>query len=467
MQEESGSKKGVNPVLEQHWEKIVLGVVVLLAVVFLASQFTGGGNQAVKNLVAASSNLKKTKEGTTDLPTPKIAPAPRISPPTNAEGAQKFTHGVPTKYIPDIKEKPPEIAAVFWLPKLTLNAPVAEFEGVKLSWSLNNEGKPEPGTKTPIEVKAASFFYRIERLKAGDVEWKVLEKQAKGDTLQYIDEGTTPKTEYQYKVTLGATDPVWIAKNPGQLTDRVGGPVSVRTLGIWKFDFSNHNPGNPDAEPPVPPQVWVKITKFDPVAGQVEWTRIHKQGALLGHGDEDGKITSVHLVPSAKRPGRTVPVDFHSGGKILKITYEKSVPHTYQLCEPTFVQGRGVVCDGPKKVSDPFKVNEVIYTDEEGKQQESRKITGPGPHPDQLCPDHGGAPPPKPISAEERAAAREEEATKLLEEADDLWAQDTPASKKEAQEKYKKLLSAYADTTAVKPRKSLISDRASAKLTSK
>lgn len=467
MQDESGAKKGVNPVLEQHWEKIVLGIVVLLAVIFLASQFTGGGNQAAKNLDAASSNLKKKKVGTSDLPGPKTEPGPKPSETAVAEGAQKFTHGVPTKYIPDIRDLPPTPTAVFWLPKLNMSAPVAEFEGVKLSWSLNNEGKPEPGTKTPIEVPAASYFFRIERQKKGDTEWELLERQVKGDATGYIDTRTTPKAEYQYKVTLGSTDPRWGKDNPKLLSAHVGGPVSVQTLGIWKFEFSQFSEGKPDEDIPIPPQVWVKITKFDPEAGQVEWTRIHKQGSPLGFSEENGKPNSVHLVPSAKRPGRMVPVDFNSGGKIEKISAGKLVPYEYLVCDQKVVPGRGLVCDGPEKKKDFYRVNEVTYTDEEGKRQTAESPAGPGPHADQLCPDHGGVPPPKPISAEERAAAREEEATKLLDEADDLWAKDTPASKKEAQEKYKKLLASFADTTAVKPRKSLISDRANARLTSK
>ena len=311
---------------------MVLGLVALLGIVFIGSQVSGGGNKAVRGLESATAGFKRTKENhTSEVPSPKNDPAPSLSTVQGPESPGPFTVGNKTKFIPDIKKAPPPPTAIFWLPKLTMASPVPTFEGVKLSWTLSGEPPEKTDKAGPYVVPPATFFFTIERQKKGDKDWSILAKEVKGDKFEYIDEKTVPKTEYSYRVTLGSTDNKFTSRFPGRLSDHVSGPGSVRTLGIWSFEFSNHLPGDPDAEPPIPAEVWVRITKFDPEAGRVEWTRRHmlekgnKEGTPLGFGDEDGKVSSVHSVTAGKGRPRKVLVDFNSGARIMKMYFSPRV----------------------------------------------------------------------------------------------------------------------------------------------
>jgi hypothetical protein len=206
---------------------------------------------------------------------------------------------------------------------------------------------------------------------------------------QYRDERTVPKTDYEYRVRLGSTDPVFGNANPSRLSDRVGGPFATRTPGIWEFHFSNISAGDEESNPPVPPTVYVKIVKYDPEAGKVEWVRIHQVASPLGFGDENGQVTSIHRVAAPKRNGKRIEVDFNSGAKILKIDANKTLAYKIRVCEPKIV-GEAMKCVGPTEKTEHRRVHMVTYLDEEGKQQVFQAEAGSGPLPDRLCEDHGG-----------------------------------------------------------------------------
>ncbi len=461
MQDEGGAK-GLNPVLEKHWEKIVLGVVIAAGVVYAGTQFSGSGNPAAKSVDAANAALKKKQgEPNPSIKAPKAWDAPKIPSVAAAESAKVWTPGQPTIFTPEIKRGPTEIVS-FFFPSLTLSAPQSGTDGITLSWSLGQEQPDKAWKIQPHQPKPSTFYFQIDRRKKGEAEWQTLEKNAKGDSTRYIDTKTEPKTDYEYRVTLGCNDPKFSAKNPKNLTDKIGGPGAVRTPGIWTFNFSNVQ-SFPDAPDPKPGQVYVTIRKFDRDAGWVEWRKIQYEGDMLGVVKEGGVEVSKHRVPG--KGGKPVIVDFKSGGVIKRITADKLLLYEYKKCKMVPDGMGGLICDGkPETIKASYKVNEVLFTDEDGKDQSDVHDSGPGKIPDQFCEAHGGAPPPKEPSPTERAAGREEAAGKLLDEADRLWDSAKVEEKKHAQEKYKKLLADYGDTAGVKARAADIKARSVKKL---
>ena len=455
MQDEGGAKK-MNPVLEQHWEKLVLGVVVVLAVVFFATRFSGGGDAAVKSVDRASSTLA-TKKGQANSKSeaPKPIPSHAIAAPVAANRAPDFTVGYKTKYNYEVIEGPAAVPTKFVFPTVALATPAPKADGVELSWTVN-EVKIDPADKSKlVAVPPATFLWKIERQKKGG-PWEIRENDLKTDQLKFIDSNTDPKTEYSYRLTLGSNDPAWTRLTPGRYSNTVAGPASVTTPGIWLFDFSNML-SFPDEDPPKPGQVYVTIRKFDKKAGWVEWKKIQYEGELLGVTKEGGVEVSEHRVSSAKL-GRTVPVDFKSGARIKKITTEKMVVYDYEECQIKRDENGQPVCEGLKPFKGNYKVDEVIYTDEDGKQQTYAKPPSP-PTTGNRCVLHGGAPPPKELSAEEKAAARTKEAETMLDEADKLWATQKAAEQKKAIEIYKRLLENYLNVDAVKVRQGELKDR--------
>jgi hypothetical protein len=158
-----------------------------------------------------------------------------------------------------------------------------------------------------------------------------------------------------------------------------------------------------------------------------------------------------------------VEVDFNSGAKLVSIEADKLIPYEYKVCEMKPGPG-GLVCAGTETKKDKYRANVIKFIDEEGKPQETQWATSTARMQDNLCPDHGGAPPPKALSPEEVAAEKEKEIEKLLDEADRLWASDKPADQRKAQEKYLKIIKAHENSPAVKARRTEINDRVKKKI---
>jgi hypothetical protein len=151
-------------------------------------------------------------------------------------------------------------------------------------------------------------------------------------------------------------------------------------------------------------------------------------------------------------------VDFDTGAVIKEIKTDQVVLYEYKACAPT-PDG----CEGPKVRKDQYKVNRVVYIDEDKVEQTFEVPVGMGKRADYLCELHGGVAP-HVETPEERAAARETQAQAALDDADRLWKSDKLAEKREAQKKYSSILEKYADTQALKPRKAEIEGRTKEKL---
>ena len=460
MQEDGGSKR-MSPVLEQHWEKMVLGVVVVLALVYLGTKFSAGSNPAVKGVDAAVLDVAKRKEGRNDkIEAPKTVPEPKLSTPPTANRPPEWTAFERTIFSFNVIRGPGPLPTKFRFPDVKLSAPEVGDDGkVRLSWSLSKI-EPDPNQKPPIPVtpKPETYYYVIERREKGG-EWKPIEPQLKSarESERYQDGDTKAKTEYEYKVSLGCNDTAYVAAAKKSLTEKSAGPVAATTPGIWFVTYSNIHTSSEDDPNPKPSQAYVTIRKYDKDYGLVEWRKIQHEGEELGVITENGVAVSKHK--AVTKDGRSVVVDFKMGGKIKRVTTGKMVMYDYQECTRKLDKDQNWVCEGPKKVSASYKVNEVLFTDEDGKDQAFTTPDGPGPIGDKLCQDHGGAPPPKELTAEERRAQREEEATKLMDQADQLWASEKPEDQKKAQKMYERLLASFVDLESVKPRKSEITAR--------
>jgi hypothetical protein len=389
---QEGSAKGMNPVLEKHWEKIVLGVVAVIALVFIGTKFSGGGNTAANALATAETSFKKNREGENPkIDPPMLDKKPEIPPPTVADATGAWPSGTRPDIQIEAREREAAKDRGYHFPKLAMSSPKVDFDGVKLSWSLSDP-TPDPAIKpAPAVVNPATFFFMVERKKEGEEKFTILEDKIKGDNFEFIDTRTEPKTGYQYQVTLGTTDPAWNAKHQSakMMTKQVAGPVPAKTLGIWSFSFQNITAGDPDRETdgkpdPKLPTAFVTITKHDPEAGKVTFTKIVKEGETLGLDDTG---SSVHSVFSPKKQ-RKVSVDFKSGAKITKIFVGKVVPYEYKVCTRVVNAKGELECPGPKTVKDGYRVNEVSYTDEDGAAQKDEKPDGPGKIADKLCEDH-------------------------------------------------------------------------------
>jgi hypothetical protein len=402
MQDEGGAKK-MNPVLERHWEKLVLGVVAALAVVYLGTRFSGSGDAAAKSVDRVSATLQ-TKKGQSNSRSeaPKSIPEHKSAAIGTANRAPVSTVGNPTLFSYDVVDAPPPTPTKFVFPPVTLAPPVAKPDGVELSWTLG-EVKIDPADKSKlVAVPRPTFLWKVERRKKGE-DWKTLDDKLKTEVLKYVDEKTEPKTDYEYKLTLGSNDPQWVKATPGIWTTFSGGPFPVRTEGIWFFDFSNMLT-YPESDEPKPGQVYVTIRKYDRDQGLVEWKKIQLEGELLGVTKEGGVEVSKHR--TIGKNGKQVIVDFKSGARIKKITTDRTIPYEYEECKIKTDDAGQPVCQGLEKQKGSYKINEVIFTDEDGKQQTFTKYADSGPKAGYHCEKHGGPPPPKELSPEERSAAR-------------------------------------------------------------
>ena len=182
----------------------------------------------------------------------------------------------------------------------------------------------------------------------------------------------------------------------------------------------------------------------------------------MGVTTENGVAESKHK--AVTRDGRSVIVDFKMGGKIMKISSGKMVLYCYDECPGNPGRAGAWVCDGPQKKSASYKVNEVQFTDDDGKDQAFMTPDGPGPIADKVCQDHGSPPPPTELSPAELLAWREEQADKLMDQADTLWASEKAADRRKAQTIYQKLLSSFIDLESVKSRNSELTERSKKKI---
>jgi hypothetical protein len=340
-------------------------------------------------------------------------------------GVLIFSTGACRSSSPSASERP--------FPNLLISTIEASPDGVTLSWIVD-----------PVDPRA-SLFYRIERRKKGGTWHTVADDvRSRGEITTYLDLTIEPKTDYEYRVRLGST--------PNGLTDKMAGPVSIRSPGLWRFEFSNML-SDPDAERG---QAYVTIRKYDKEHGFVEWRKIQREGDLLGVVKEEGGERTNHRV--ATKDGKTVFADFKSGARLLKVTTNKLVLYTYMVCRANLNRKGKPECRGPEEVKDHVRVNEAKFTDEDGREQVFQAPAGPEQRmPDVLCPLHRTRPA---TELEERIRRREAECLALLDEADELWLSDDVLKRRKAKAIYGKLLTNYLDLMPVRARRAELNDRA-------
>jgi len=473
--QDDGSAKGMNASLEKHWEKIAVVAVLAVLVVYIGAKAFGEGQGAAKVIIQLKEQVERQKNS--DNPTVSGPPGINVGAPAAP------TASVPLKNKWINSHRPPHFVEIveikdvelsFLPPDMHLDGTSVEVDGVEITWSVAVLA-PEAGVKQ-VPLKPETLFFIIDR-RMKDKNWetqvqlKLKEmvdaksmkdaKEFKG--LKYKDGKTLPKSDYEYRITMGSDDNQYRAKVGSGKTARIIGPVAIRTLGLFEFaqNFSNIQGADPDAVPPKDAQVYIKIVKYDPEYGKVEWAGIHKVGDKIGWStEEDGKTrTSKHLVPTSKRGQRQALVDFDTGAEIKDIKTDQVVVYEYKACQPN-VNG----CTGPTAVKDQYKVNRVQYIDEDKVQQSFEVPSGMGKRADYFCELHGGAAAPV-KSPEEKKAEIEASAQELLEKADKGWKSEKASDKASAQKIYKELLlPPYSDTQVVKAKRSEIETRSKEKL---
>jgi len=214
---------------------------------------------------------------------------------------------------------------------------------------------------------------------------------------------------------------------------------------LFEFGFSNIQGEDPDAEPPKAAQVYIKVVKYDPDCGKVEWSGFYKVGDTIGvtPDKETGVPKSRHKVRSEKKRG-TVPVDCDTGAQIKAIQTNQVVLYEYKECTPT-----PAGCSGPRVLKDCYKVNRVVYIDEDGVEQVYETLAGMDRKPDRTCTLHGGKVEVRKITEAELKEWRSAEAVHLLKLADYDWGSKNPKTRRGAQENYRKLSKAFSSEAVV------------------
>jgi hypothetical protein len=227
----------------------------------------------------------------------------------------------------------------------------------------------------------------------------------------------------------------------------------------YTFTFQNFTYGDPEGEPPIPASVFLTIVKQDPVAGEVSWSRIHREGDQLGWSMEAGQVTSVHGVFS-RSLGKKANVDFNVGLRLRRIATDQLVPYTSKHCP--ILETPMSACPGPTEVKMTYRVNEAILDGGSVVCFVVRTNSGPGPEADALCTAHEGEKAPPKWTGEHLKEARAREAALLLFEANNGWTSKNPKVRTRSQETYKKLRDEFSSVEAVKLNGDLIRTRAEA-----
>src|SRR5262245_23994868 len=143
---EEGPMNGPRATLERHWEKVALGSVAALALVFLGAAFSAGSNKASQRVDQAFERFENARRASiSSVAGPLVVPAPRVAPIVDAVPPDPNTACSP----PEIKKlPPPPPRPLAWsVPILALKEPAARVDGVMLAWNVVPSA-PEPGVRT-------------------------------------------------------------------------------------------------------------------------------------------------------------------------------------------------------------------------------------------------------------------------------------------------------------------------------
>lgn len=225
--------------------------------------------------------------------------------------------------------------------------------------------------------------------------------------------------------------------------------------GMFSVEFSNFISGV--EVPPHPASVYVKITKNDPEAGRVEWSKIHREGDRLGWAERESPPTSLHRVFSQGR-GRMTKVDFNAEAKIEKIAVDELVRYEYKSCP--ILEQPVESCPGPAVTSDFRRVNRVVISTLGGRF--TREVAEEESKAGQICTKHKGIAFPPKWTPEEVKRYRLRKAAELYWEAEDFWKSKNPDVRRKAQEDYGLLLKNFPDLEVVRQNLNRIKERSEA-----
>ncbi len=191
-----------------------------------------------------------------------------------------------------------------------------------------------------------------------------------------------------------------------------------------------------DASVPRAPEVLVAITRIDPELGLVQWKGFQVEGDTLGHS----QLGSIHRVFSPKQD-QFLDINFDTGAVLEKVVVGRLIPTRFKKC-PDLIPSLRLDCLGPYWVQSLYAVDEISYTDREGRQWTVR-IPETMPALDDLCCQHGGR------RELRRFSDEEEEAAWLLWQADDNWHSRNPKVRAMARDAYRRLLKEFSLESAV------------------
>jgi hypothetical protein len=384
-----------------------------------------------------------------------------------------------------VKPEPPKRVARH--PDFSLGGAEVALDGITITWSTTGFTVTEmtKDKATTDFVKLSHFL--VEREVAGSGKWEVLaervplppppktEKGIAPATLNFRDAKIEPKTKYNYRVTgflalddLKKLDPAKVNLSGIDSKEGKVGTLAtdnpVTTLGIWKIRFANVMKG----------QAYIEIEKFDRDHGKQKISHIHYAGDKIGWWKqnpqaENEEPVSVHPVTAGTK---RLDVDFNTGMTLKSVEPKKVTVEVTKCTRKYDPATSGEIPHEPVVEKVQVEVIEVLYTDEDGKDQ-AFYHPRPENHPlavSRACSEHGGrkvevvpkdAPKKDDLPKEDPkvAAAKkaEADAEKLFLEAEKAEAAKDKAS---ALAKYQKLLKDFAATDFVsKNKKAVIEDR--------
>jgi hypothetical protein len=219
-------------------------------------------------------------------------------------------------------------------------------------------------------------------------------------------------------------------------------PASLRS-GLFRLEFAIPTKDS-SAEPPAVGRVLVTIHKNDPDAGPVDWAAMHYEGDLLGR--PGSALSTRHRVYSPRK-NQVMEVDFDTGLFLREVTPRTVVGEHTPLGFRRFVADQIIV----GKPDGSWDWVHLHPTD----------LTAAAPDPKSAT-----ALDPKPVTAPapRRYIYSEHDVAWVLYEADDRWLSKNPKVRRQAQERYRALLSECSGMDLVKANLERIKERAATEL---
>lgn len=239
-------------------------------------------------------------------------------------------------------------------------------------------------------------------------------------------------------------------------------PEAAPNLPAPKFEheFSEFDAGDPDADPPRPASVLIKIIKDDPECGVVSWSGSHQEGGILGWSVESGSATSRHLVFSPRKK-ETVLVDFDTDITIERLVVNKVEETKTRQCP--IIRKPLLECPGPEPTLNAWRRDEVHCKARTSGDFIHQRDTLISSKDNEICLAHGGKDEPR-WTRKDLIATLEPEAAQRMREADYDWQSRNPKMRSRARDAYLQLLLKYGETELVRRNLEQIKSRSEAEI---